>query len=380
MLTNPPCIRQLIGCNDGNAYSSPSQSSASSSSSFSSSQSSSSAQYVGQNGSQNSPSSSYSSRSNSSHSSGLGSFFGSSSSSSFSISSLSSGLGSLFGTDSSRSASASSVRLTTTAFQGSLLGSNRTSHALYTVTVKNLGNQAIANILVSHGPAPFGATFDAAHSSGCYQNGRSVQCTVSLNAGETKIIPIVYTVDNTAHCRLAPALQSVTVSGAPQGAAVTSTVQCEVKTGDAVVASISQMSSSIMSSYSSLASSASTGLPLAESGIGTSENPTAYEDCKSFKEDDELQKNSDGTKTEYKETGDNNLGYKPYSCPSRPRAGAATEYFLASAKLDFMTPVRAEHSGLGMMPVFLLSMVSAFIVLVLLQRGVSHRKGKRSTF
>lgn len=197
--------------------------------------------------------------------------------------------------------------------------------AEYTIAATNRGTQAVKGFVFSHGPLPFGATFDPSRSSaGCVQVGQEVQCTVDLGVGESKSFQLSYKVNNSVSCAIARALQTVKNISGSSANGVTTAVSCTMKT----------VTSSTTSSASSLAANTS-------SSFGTTSNTTGAYLGTSYGQNgvpNTAIENAIGLTT----TTGYGKGYKPVPMP---RTGAADILF-STRKSDYvLTAVSHSQSA-----------------------------------
>ncbi len=158
---------------------------------------------------------------------------------------------------------------------GSLFGARPDLTAIYDISLRNLSSSALSDVLAHHGPTPFGASFDPLRSDQtCSVVAKTVQCQMSLGAGETRSFPIAYKVTNATFCRLSPVLQSVKIAidKLMQNSAqpVRASVRCTVKNGDALDQSLIQKGSqtSTTSGPSAVAGNASSSREGLSQGSG----------------------------------------------------------------------------------------------------------------
>lgn len=292
MLTAPPCIRGLIGCDESTVFQSTGDTGGGGSTGGSGSSGGSFTSGGGSSGSSGGNSSGFTTSSSSSSSSR--------SSSSFS-----------FGT--SNGGNNLAARLSS--------GTERV--ARYTVSAVNRGTEAVKGFIFSHGPLPSAATFDPARSSKeCVQVGTEVQCATDLQPGETKNFKMVYKVNNSVSCAIARALQSVKniTVGSPSN--VVMSVNCTMKTESKQSGISSSVGTSLTSGNTASGTyvTGTSGTGMASSGTGAAFAGTSVTDI-----------------TKAQDAGKTTKGGKGYKQPSIPRTGATDTFFQAVVTQDVLT-------------------------------------------
>lgn len=204
--------------------------------------------------------------------------------------------------------------------------------AAYTISAVNRGKDAVKGFVFSHGPLPFGATFDPTRSSStCMQVGQEVQCTIDLLPGEQKNVEIAYKVNNSVSCAIARVLQKVKNLTGVGTNTVSTSVSCTMKTVSDSEGLITNTSSSLGTITN--ATGSSLGGAYGQNGASN----TAIE-------------NAIGLTT----TAGYGIGYKPVSMP---RTGAADVLF-STRKSDYVLTAVSHTEGT--------SLVSEGIVTVVL--------------
>lgn len=159
-------------------------------------------------------------------------------------------------------------------FPASLSKKKTDLFAVYDVSLKNLSLRPLSGLAISHGPVPFGGTFDALRSaSGCSIFTKIVGCSANLGPGETTSFRIVYRVTNATYCRVASVLNAVNVawSSADRGSVappVAASVRCEVRSGSLSDAQAKTVGSPPVAAGTNgiAGSSASTGMKMPVTG------------------------------------------------------------------------------------------------------------------
>lgn len=114
----------------------------------------------------------------------------------------------------------------------SRLSSTANKVAMYTVTVRNVGSQAMTNASITHGPVPFGAVFNTAMSTaGCTLDTSVVRCALQhIRPGETKILSIAYDAGAAFQCEISKLLQSAkALVGGIDASSLAVSVTCEMR-------------------------------------------------------------------------------------------------------------------------------------------------------
>lgn len=233
---------------------------------------------------------------------------------------------------------------------GTLIGrSAKLYTAHYIITARNVGRSALQGVKITHGPMPFGAEFSALESDkSCFLSSTAVECTIDLAQGAQKELSLVYKAGGSMSCTFARLLQKAKttlngVTGTANAGQVVTTVTCRM---EAVDNGFSQGSSS-----SSLASVNTTVVAQGSGSIaGTS-----------------------GTKDiGYKQ------GYKDFTTVI-PRTGAMQDLFASVDRQSSMIIQRhVTESSFFALPIFMISLVSIFIVCLILQRSFSGSASVRS--
>lgn len=128
-------------------------------------------------------------------------------------------------------------RLTNTGISSSTLRrATADTFAAYTIKVRNLSSEHLRGLRISHGPLPFGATFDANKSaSQCTQSEKKVICLTDLAPGASRDFVLTYKVNSAFSCAFARLLQSAATTIAERSGSsspVLTTVACSLITSD----------------------------------------------------------------------------------------------------------------------------------------------------
>jgi len=317
MLTNPPCIRGLIGCGESSFF-----------------------DEEGDTGGAGSTGGSGSSGPTGGSASGSG---GSGGSSVFDTSGFSSSVSSV----SSHIAGDGSNL-------AARLSSGTQRLAQYTVNAVNRGTQAVKGFVFSHGPLPSGAIFDPSRSSkDCVQVGSEVQCTTDLQPGESKNYEMAYKVNNSVSCAIARALQGVKNMSVGSSQGVVTTVSCSMKTES----SRQSVSSSVASSV--VLGSASGTLLVGTSGTGSAYTGTGAVFMSGTSASDIANASSSG------KTG--------YKTPYMPRTGAADILFQSAITSGVLTRYTPEAVSDFSGQTFIVSIVfGALLLAVFVRRSIQR--------
>lgn len=228
--------------------------------------------------------------------------------------------------------------------------------AHYLISARNIGTSALQGITITHGPLPFGAEFLPKESDAlCSQSGKEVACRIDLPSGSAKELALVYKASGSMSCSLARLLQKAkatmnAVTGSTNANAVVTTVTCRMQSTDIGLLQGSSDGSALGSS-SSLASVNTT---VVVQGSGLIVGMSGSKDI--------------GHKQVYKE----------YTTII-PRTGAMQDLFASVDGQNSMIIQRhVGESSFFALPIFIISLVSIFIVCLMLQRSFGRSVYARS--
>jgi len=257
--------------------------------------------------------------------------------------------------------------------------------------VKNKTNTLLNGIKVSHGPLPFGATYDSTKSTGnCVDTGQSIDCLLSLGPNESKSITLGYRMKSSLNCLLAKVLQKAKTTVGQ----VTGTTQAE----DQVSTSVTCSMQSIESNSSQGQGTGSVGNAMGNGLNGSSGGSGSWMGTNGMmggagagQVGNGLTGSAGGSGVIVGANGmaggqvggadgQTKGGFKPYRVQPLPKTGAAHAYFSPFSATEFVSLVHVQEGTTWVIPFTSTILTTVLFTLLVLKVFPSLNKAKSSTY